>query len=842
MADTPHFCDHCGAANRGTARFCTVCGQSLQLDAPLSANDTLSPSQILKQRYQILSTIGQGGFGTIYKAEDLTFHHAVRAIKEMRVQHLTLQEKQEAIDAFQHEASLLAGLTHPHLPRIYDHFEDHSHWYLVMDFIEGETLEKRLGDATGNKLPVQQVLPFALQLCNVLNYLHSRQPPIIFRDLKPANVMITHDDHLYLIDFGIARLFKAGQAKDTVALGSPGYAAPEQYGKAQTTERTDIYSLGATLHHLLSGRDPGEDPFQFPPLDLDQYPHINQPLARLIQSMVDMKRENRPDNVQVVKQELLRLSQLPLTTSPTQPPSGNDLQKQLNSKPEELNQNEMEALLALSTTPINIKRGDVVEGVIVRIDQDEILVDIGLQSEGVLSTRELPASGYGSFSELHLNDQVLVYVIQPQTSAGHAVLSLKRASTERQWRIAEEQYKNGELLKAKVIDFNKGGVVVDIHGIRGFVPFSKLPSVKGRDTSTLERMRNKELQLAIIEVNRSRNQLILAEQSANLGTKKAKPNQSAYTIVSSPTRPVQSQKAPSNTPSTAPMVGTNLCTCRNESSDFYALAWSPDGHSLASGGFDGIRIWNATTGEQIVDTYKAVAGCSIAWSPNGKQIVAGYESITIVDTTTFQRILRYNSGAIDSVAWSPDGRWIVSSGYVSKVAQTWNTFSQESLLTYRKHSAGVVAIAWSPNSRYVASGGNDRTVQVWDAASGETLYSHLGHSGYVRAVAWSPDGKRIASASWDNTVQVWNVFTNYHTYTYRGHSNYVNGLSWSPNGKYIASGGYDKTVQVWNATTGQVIFTYTGHTNRVKVVAWSPDGNRIASLCDMTIQVWQAPQ
>ncbi|HEV2655464.1 MAG TPA: S1 RNA-binding domain-containing protein, partial [Ktedonobacteraceae bacterium] len=130
---------------------------------------------------------------------------------------------------------------------------------------------------------------------------------------------------------------------------------------------------------------------------------------------------------------------------------GIDPQGQDNNNPEEVedfNQNEMEALLAASTTPINIKRGDVVEGVIVRIDQDEILVDIGLKSEGVLSTKELPANGYGSFSELHLNDKVLVYVIQPESSEGHAVLSLKRANTERQWRIAEEQYKNGELLKA----------------------------------------------------------------------------------------------------------------------------------------------------------------------------------------------------------------------------------------------------------------------------------------------------------------------------------------------------------------------------------------------------------
>src|SRR5579872_4530889 len=146
---------------------------------------------------------------------------------------------------------------------------------------------------------------------------------------------------------------------------------------------------------------------------------------------------------------------------------GNDPQGNNNSSPEETNDfNEMEALLAASTTPINIKRGDVVDGVIVRIDQDEILVDIGLKSEGVLSTKELPATGDWSFENLHLNDKVLVYIIQPETQDGHALLSLKRANAERQWRIAEEQYRSNELLKARVIDHNKGGLIVDVNGIQ----------------------------------------------------------------------------------------------------------------------------------------------------------------------------------------------------------------------------------------------------------------------------------------------------------------------------------------------------------------------------------------
>ena len=202
----------------------------------------------------------------------------------------------------------------------------------------------------------------------------------------------------------------------------------------------------------------------------------------------------------------------------------NDHEGQNNNSEEMIDYNEMEALLAASTTPINIKRGDVVDGVIVRIDQDEILVDIGLKSEGVLSTKELPATGDWSFNELHLNDKVLVYVIQPETQDGHALLSLKRANAERQWRIAEEQYKNNELLKAKVIDFNKGGLIVDVAGIRGFVPISQILNLKREEVASggdnqetaakLQAMKEKELQLKIIEINRARNRLILSERLA----------------------------------------------------------------------------------------------------------------------------------------------------------------------------------------------------------------------------------------------------------------------------------------------------------------------------------------
>src|SRR5256884_4759945 len=213
VLSSPFYCDSCGAANRSQAAFCFACGQPLHHSGGKQSRPTtglLVHNHLLKQRYRILQQVGKGGFGAVYKAADLQFGNRLVAIKEMSQNSLSAQELAEATTAFNREALLLASLTHPNLPRIYEQFTDVGRWYLVMDFIEGQTLEARLDQASNamgqpQGLPLQTVLGIGIQLCTLLDYLHTRQPPIIFRDLKPANVMLTSHEHVYLIDFGIAR-------------------------------------------------------------------------------------------------------------------------------------------------------------------------------------------------------------------------------------------------------------------------------------------------------------------------------------------------------------------------------------------------------------------------------------------------------------------------------------------------------------------------------------------------------------------------------------------------------------------------------------------------------------
>src|SRR5579883_2531787 len=315
MVSSSLFCMHCGAANPAQAKFCFACGQALHeaaqrdVEAAEQAGQ-LKPGEVLRKRYKVLSQIGQGGFGAVYKAEDGELGQRLVAVKEMSEQGLSQREIEEGVEAFKREALMLAGLMHEHLPRIYDHFEEHGRWYLVMDYIEGETLEEHFNRSRDGSLPLVMALKIALQICDVLDYLHSRQPPIIFRDLKPANIILTPKGDIFLIDFGIARHFKPGQARDTIAFGSPGYAAPEQYGKAQTTPRADIYSLGAILHQMLSGKDPSLSPFRFPPLA-----GHDPALQHLIASMLAMGEEQRPATIGMVKQTLEGLRDQPAQVS-----------------------------------------------------------------------------------------------------------------------------------------------------------------------------------------------------------------------------------------------------------------------------------------------------------------------------------------------------------------------------------------------------------------------------------------------------------------------------------------------------------------------------------------------
>lgn len=305
------FCPACGTAHEVAAGVCVVCGETLLRGR---VTQPLAMDELLDGRYRLLRTVGEGGFSTVYEAQDTQEGNRRVAIKMIDLAGLSAEQIIEATDAFNREVQFLSALRHPGLPAIHAHFADVQRWYMVMDFIEGETLahhlEQRSGAAGAHGrgqpspvLEVEEVLEIGIALCELLDYLHRQQPPIIYRDLKPANLMRRPDGRLVLIDFGIARRFRKGQARDTIPFGSPGYAAPEQYGRAQTKPQADLYSLGALLHHLLSGDDPSLTPFFFAPLKM-QHDLALAPLEVLILQLVERDVSKRPESAAEVRQRL----------------------------------------------------------------------------------------------------------------------------------------------------------------------------------------------------------------------------------------------------------------------------------------------------------------------------------------------------------------------------------------------------------------------------------------------------------------------------------------------------------------------------------------------------------
>jgi outer membrane protein assembly factor BamB len=263
---------------------------------------TLPKGAVLQGRYEIIRTVALGGMGTVYQARDKRFTKVARlcAVKEVINSAPDPHLRELGIQNFEREANILATLSHPAIPKIFDCFSEGNRSYLILEFVEGQDLESLLQHAA-SFLPEERVISWAIQICDVLSYIHSHKPnPIIFRDLKPSNIMLNNQDRIVLIDFGIAKVFQTGQ-KGTM-IGTEGYSPPEQY-KGVADPRGDIYALGATMHHLLTQRDPRREPpftfHEYPPRSFN--PEVSERLEAVLMKALAYEIEDRYPSAEEMK-------------------------------------------------------------------------------------------------------------------------------------------------------------------------------------------------------------------------------------------------------------------------------------------------------------------------------------------------------------------------------------------------------------------------------------------------------------------------------------------------------------------------------------------------------------
>jgi WD40 repeat protein len=661
MSSSHLYCNECGAANKSNAHFCRACGQPLSgfssgthTMSMRSSTDHLILGHILNKRYRILTPLGEGGMGSVYKAEDIQLGKRLVAVKEML--HTYSRSQEEFVDAavgFKREALMLADLRHQSLPRIYDHFGDSGRWYLVMDYIEGETLGEHLNKANGGRLPIEKVLDIGLQLCVVLGYLHTHKPPIIFRDLKPDNVMLTQDGHIYLIDFGIARHFQTGKAKDTKTFVSRGYSAPEQYDKGQTTPRSDIYSLGATLHQLLSGNDPSLTPFRFDPLQLGSHLYGSN-LGTLVMQMVEMDEYKRPANMVTVKQELQRIQDLQRIIAQR----ADEQKKSVHPEPPPLD------------PPPSVSQG-----------------------------KETDPAKQANFPPSISQQPTIKQPVPPpplrEMQMRHTGLIWTVAWSQDGTRIAS----GGEDKTVKVWDMSIGESLLTY---RGHAPNDVRAVAWSRDGQRIASGGwDKTVQVwdvasgNTILTYRGHSDYIRAVAWSTDGTRIASAGKDKM---------VQVWDA---------AAGSNIYTYTAHADVVSAVTWSPDGTRLASASQLTVRVWNASTGGGLFTYSHTSSVYGLAWSPDGKHIASCSEDRTVQvwDITTKQCVRTYpgHSNWVYAVAWSPDSLYLVSTSK-DKTVQVW-TLTGNAVIRYPCQTEQVYTVAWSPDGKRLAYG-DGRMMQV----------------------------------------------------------------------------------------------------------------------------------
>lgn len=287
------------------------------------------PGAVLRGRYRLTQIVGQGGMGNVYRAEDLRLPGRLCAIKEVTPDpHLTQELRDQAHQQFLQEASILAQLDHPNLPKVSDFFSDNSRDYLVMDYVPGKDLRQLLEDShqRGERLSEVTVLAWATQIVDALSYLHRQSPPVVHRDIKPGNIKLTPDNRIKLVDFGLVKLLAPDDARTITVVQGRGtalYTPLEQYGgdSGHTDVRTDIYALGATFYHLLTDFPPPDAKARFlNPRALRPAGQVNDgvstDVSEAIQWAMEMHPDDRPQTIEQFAEALFGHQRRPAAARP----------------------------------------------------------------------------------------------------------------------------------------------------------------------------------------------------------------------------------------------------------------------------------------------------------------------------------------------------------------------------------------------------------------------------------------------------------------------------------------------------------------------------------------------
>jgi WD40 repeat protein len=688
------FCLVCGAANDETQTRCFACDTLLPVDAGEEAGETL-----LQGRYRTGPTIGSGGYSAVFRAWDTQMENRLVAIKRITLQGLDAEKTIEATSTYNREVEALARLSHPQVPRLYDHFSDPEHWYLVLEYIEGQTLEAYLEARAAQQKPfaIEEIIQIGLQLCHVLSYLHSRHPALIFRDLKPDNIMRADGGKLFLIDFGIARSYVPGQGRDTQSLGSPGYAAPEQYGRAQTDLRTDLYGLGALLHQVLSGHDPANTPRGLPPLHQGGQPG-HDALVELVTRLLAADPAERPASAGEVARDLERIRlQVVSAQEKTRiwtPPVSRDYAAfnvpQIHLQQQQQQVSPAAQLLRSRKIGRRVLVGGLTAAVVLgSLGGGELWSALRNQNTATTPTQRNVLSKPLFTFKGHIG-AVTALAWDAHSSM---VCSASEDHYVYVWNAFHENIfsTNTDGGPINTVAWTPENQYITSGGSAGWVQINSIPFMdfaysNGVDALAWSPFTDPVSQLRTLAVGLGDGSLFLQPADTSGGV------------------------------ITASVSKTSLV---GHTDSIYGVAFSPASWYLASASRDQtVLLWDLSTKKQMFSGYhghKGTVTC-VTWLPNGVYLASGSDDNTVCiwDATTGATllVLKGHAAPVNSIAVSPDGQYLASAS-ADQTVRIWNTFDGSLLLTYTGHSDRVLSVAWSPDGHYIVSGSADKTAQVW---------------------------------------------------------------------------------------------------------------------------------
>jgi WD40 repeat protein/predicted Ser/Thr protein kinase len=834
------LCSNCGKIahpSPGTIAYSPTEGQAVERD------EAAPPIPAEFGGYTILGELGRGGMGVVYKAYDPELKRTVALKVLLAAEHASKQD----IQRFFREAASAARLQHPNIVPIHELKTHEGRHYYTMDYVKGKPLDRLFEE---NALDVRQGVTLLEKVARALHHAHLHG--VVHRDLKPGNIIVTHDGDPKVMDFGLAKVLGDTPGSGTltqsgVSIGTPEYEAPEQaLGLNKDVDaRTDVYALGCILYELMAGVPPfiGSNAMQTLRLHIEADP--TPPSRRGIKVSADLETIC-----------LKCLEKDPNRRYQTAEGLADDLARFLKGEPISARRASLAYL---------VRRKIVRHKALTAVSAIALITLIIATTWYVLSLRQALTR------ERLARDEAVAARDEAEGARAEAVTASEKAQAAAEQERVAREHESVQRERAEFEVYCYGIIEADRLSSEGraYTAMDTLNSLPARfrgweyyfllnratkKTYAQRWIAQRPSEVSSVHFNTDGSRLVsacldgsitaidcatggkLSEFTAGLSTVPAAIfSLDGKSVIATGKGEILFFE---------PDTGLVTRTIKAHDGDVSCIAISPKGDALASGGKDAkVIIWDIGADKQAWASDLGNGDVmAIAFNPDGETLAAGCEdgTVSILNANTGERIStpKKHEGKVFTVAFDHSGQKLVSGSHDGTMALIDMKGTGQPVIL-KGHAGAVFSATFSPDDKRLVSGSPDGTMKVWNVATGKDEVTVKGFSNYVRSVAYSPDGKRLASGSYDKTIRLWTAETSDPFITLAGHQNGVIYSSFSPDGKRIATCSLDKTVRIWDTEAGGLLSTFEGHENWVYAVVFSPDGKKLVSCGeDETIRVW----